>query len=301
MRIQMLEPNHLQLSIRQQAAILNICRSTIYYAPLLSKDSEVANLIREIYLSSDCRYGYRKVTAALDHQGHTINHKKVLRLMQDMGIQGLYPRKFKNTSLKTSNNIYPYLLEGLEITRPNQVWATDITYIALQNRFMYFIAIIDIYSRYIVAHELSANLEASFCIETLKMALTVAIPIIFNTDQGTQFTSAGFIGVLQQHGIQISMDHKGRCFDNIFAERLWRTVKQEAVYYYRPETVKDLEKCLNNFVKWYNHQRLHQSLRYQTPASVYFTGFTRPGGYDGKVCDFPTYPQVQPQLINLMR
>ena len=272
MRIQMLEPNHPQLSIRQQATILSICRAAIYYRPLLSKTGEIANLIKEIYSGSDCRYGYRKVTAALNHQGYTINHKKILRLMQDMGIQGLYPRRFKNTSLKTSHDIYPYLLEGLEITHPNQVWATDITYIALQNRFMYFIAIIDLYSRYIVAYELSANLEANFCITTLRMALTIAIPIIFNTDQGTQFTSLGFIEVLQQHNIQISMDHKGRCFDNIFAERLWRTLKQEAVYYYRPETVKDLEICLKQFVVWYNYQRLHQSLHYQTPAAIYMGG-----------------------------
>ena len=297
----MLEPTHPQLSIRQQASILNICRSTIYYSPLLSKTSEVANLIKEIYLASDCRYGYRKVAAELNHQGYTINHKKVLRIMQDIGIQGLYPRKFKNTSLKTSHKIYPYLLEELEITRPNQVWATDITYIALQNRFMYFIAIIDLYSRYIVAHELSANLEASFCIETLKMALTVAIPHIFNTDQGTQFTSLGFIEVLQQYSIQISMDHKGRCFDNIFAERLWRTVKQEAVYYYRPETVKDLEICLVNFVNWYNHQRLHQSLNYQTPARVYFDSLTRPVDMMEKSATFPHIHEVQPQPINLTK
>ena len=297
----MLEPNHSQLSIRQQTSILNICRSTIYYAPLLSKTSEVANLIQEIYLASDCRYGYRKVTAELNHQGYSINHKKVLRLMQDMGIQGLYPRKFKNTSLKTSHNIYPYLLEGLKITHPNQVWATDITYIALQNRFMYFIAIIDLYSRYIVAYELSSTLEAGFCIETLKMALTLAIPLIFNSDQGTQFTSAGFIAVLQQHSIQISMDHKGRCFDNIFAERLWRTVKQEAVYYYRPETAKDLEICLKNFVNWYNNQRLHQSLSYQTPARVYFTNLTRPVDMMEKSMTFPHIHEAQSQPINLMR
>jgi putative transposase len=267
--MQMLQPHHPQLSIRRQVAILNLCRSALYYKPLLCEISEIANLIKEIYLDSDCRYGYRKITAALVHQGYTINHKKVLRLMQTMGIQGLYPRRFKNTSLKANNAIYPYLLEGLTIAQPNHVWATDITYIAIQNRFMYFIAIIDIYSRYIVAYELSGNLETGFCIDTLKVALTIAIPIIFNTDQGAQFTSLDFIQVLKQYNIQISMDHKGRCFDNIFVERLWRTVKQEAVYYYRPETVKDLEICLKNFVHWYNNHRLHQSLNYQTPAAVY--------------------------------
>lgn len=269
MRKQMLEIYHPNLSIRQQAALLSLCRSSLYYRPLLSKASEIANLIKEIYLSSDCRYGYRKITAALNHQGHITNHKKVLRLMQDMEIQGLCPRKFKNTSLKANHEIYPYLLEGLTIDKPNQVWATDITYLALHNRFLYFIAIIDLYSRYIVSYELSPNLAVDFCLESLQRALVLAIPGIFNTDQGSQFTSDIFIKTLQRHNIQISMDHKGRCFDNIFVERLWRTLKQEAIYYYRPETAKELEICLRNFVFWYNNQRLHQSLDYQTPASFY--------------------------------
>jgi len=269
MRQQMLEFHHPQLSIRQQTAILYLCRASVYYRPLLSQTSEIANLIKDIYLGSDCRYGYRKITAALKHQGYEVNHKKVLRLMQELEIQGLHPQKYKNTSLKDNHELYPYLLEGLLITKPNQVWATDITYIALKNRFMYFIAILDLYSRYIVAHELSATLEKGFCVETLEIALTTGIPMIFNTDQGSQFTSTDFTKVLRQHNIQISMDHKGRCFDNIFVERLWRTVKQEAIYYYRPETVKDLDVCLKKFVVWYNTQRLHQSLNYLTPLAVY--------------------------------
>ena len=267
--MRMLDHHYSELSIRRQVAVLSLCRSTLYYKSLVCKISETANLIKEIYLDSDCRYGYRKITAALACQGHTINHKKVLKLMQKMSIQGLYPKRYKNTSIKANHAIYPYLLAGLTITQPNQVWATDITYLAIQNRFMYFIAIIDLYSRFIVAYELSANLETGFCVETLKAALNVAIPIIFNTDQGAQFTSLDFIQVLKQHNVQISMDHKGRCFDNIFVERLWRTLKQEAIYYYRPETVKELEQCLKSFVDWYNYQRLHQSLNYQTPAAVY--------------------------------
>lgn len=273
MRKQMLEPQHPNLSMRRQVAILNLCRSSLYYRSLLSDVcDETSNLIREIYLNSDCRYGYRKITAELNHQGHAVNHKKVLRLMQSMEIQGLYVLRSKNTSLQGNHNIYPYLLEGLTITHPNHVWSTDITYIYVDNRFMYFIAIIDLYSRYIVTYELSANLEAGFCVETLQRALIIAVPGIFNTDQGSQFTSDDFIKVLQQNNIRISMDHKGRCFDNIFIERLWRTIKYEAVYYYRPETVKDLESCLQKFVFWYNTQRLHQSLNYQTPASVYMGG-----------------------------
>ncbi len=220
MRKHMLDSYHPQLSIRQQVALLNLCRSSLYYKPLLSNTSEIANLIQEVYLSSDCRYGYRKIAAALNQQGHVANHKKVLRLMQEMNIQGLYPRKFKNTSLKSNHEIYPYLLEGLTIHKPNQVWATDITYLALQNRFFYFIAIIDLYSRYIVSYELSANLAVGFCLDNLRMALTFGIPDIFNSDQGSKFTSDAFTQMLQQHNIKISMDHKGRCFDNIFVERL---------------------------------------------------------------------------------
>lgn len=268
----MLENNHAYLSIRQQASILSINRSSIYYKSILNSDSLIGNLIKDIYLESDCRYGYRKITAALRQQNWEVNHKKVQKLMKDMKIQGLYPKKFKNTSIKTSHSIYPYLLDGLIINRPNQVWATDITYIALKNCFMYFIAIIDLYSRYIISYELSANLETCFCESSLKMALKQAVPYIFNTDQGSQFTSAIFTQILKDNNIHISMDHKGRCFDNIFVERLWRTIKQEAVYYYRPETAKDLELCLDNFVTWYNHKRLHQSLNYKTPWSIYAEG-----------------------------
>lgn len=139
----------------------------------------------------------------------------------------------------------------------------------MPNRFMYFIAIIDVYSRYILAYELSSNLEAIFCINTLKSALAKGSPVIFNTDQGSQFTSNEFIRILLQAHVQISMDHKGRCFDNIFVERLWRTLKQEAIYYYRPETLVELETCIDEFVDWYNNKRLHQSLNYRTPKSLY--------------------------------
>lgn len=258
------------LSIRAQAKLLGLCRSGLYYKHLLDADSEIANLIKEIYLDSDCRYGYRKVTASLHKQGFITNHKKVLRLMQDMSIQGLYPRKSKNTSLKNNGHqLYPYLLNDFIIQHPNQVWATDLTYIRVQGRFMYFMAIIDLHSRFIISSELSANMEVDFCVNVLNNALKVGVPQIFNTDQGSQFTSHTFINTLKDAQISISMDHKGRCFDNIFVERLWRTLKQEAIYYYRPETIRELEICLVNFVTWYNYKRLHQSLSYCTPASIY--------------------------------
>lgn len=267
--MQMLEYNLKDLSLSYQCSLLGLCRSSFYYKPLIHDESELANLIQEIYLSSDCRYGYRKITHGLHANNVVVNHKKVLRIMQDMGIQGLYPRKCINTTRKANHTVYPYLLEGLEIKHPNQVWATDLTYIRLPGRFMYFMAIIDLYSRNIIAYELSSNLEAAFCIDVLKRALLMGTPNIFNTDQGSQFTSNDFINLLVAKTIKVSMDHKGRCFDNIFVERLWRTLKQEAIYYYKPETVIELEKCINEFVYWYNNERLHQSLNYNTPSSIY--------------------------------
>ena len=258
------------LSIRKQARLLQICRSNLYYKPILSRDSMIANMVQEIYLMSDCRYGYRKITAELMRQKCLVNHKKVLRIMNLMNIEGLYPRRSINTSIKLKEHrIYPYLLEDVIISRINQVFATDITYIFCDNRFMYFVAIIDLYSRYILSYELSPYMEAGFCTYALKAALTKAIPEIFNTDQGAQFTSNDFIKVLNDNNIKISMDHKGRCFDNIFIERLWRTLKQEAIYYYRPASLSELSSVIDNFVDWYNNKRLHQSLGYKTPSEVY--------------------------------
>lgn len=261
------------LSVRKQAGLLGISRSFFYYEPRLSDDSEIANLIKDVYLSSDCRYGYRKISASLKMEGFEINSKKVRRLMGEMGIEGLYPRRHKNTSISIKEHEkYPYLLTGLAITEANQVWATDITYIKLKDYFMYFVAIIDLYSRYIISYDLSHSLELDSSLLALRSALSSGRPKIFNSDQGCQFTSSEFVLELKSKDIMISMDHKGRCFDNIIVERLWRTLKQEVIYYYRPEDVITLERCLEEFVSWYNNQRLHQSLKYKTPASVYFAG-----------------------------
>lgn len=259
-----------ELSIRKQTSLLGINRSTLYYKPLLSSDSLIANTIGEIYAESDCRYGYRKIGAALKELGLEVNNKKILRLMQEMNLQGLCPRKFPNTSAgDLRHKLYPYLLENLEITKANQVWATDLTYIKIENIFVYFIAIIDLYSRYIVAHDLLHSMEAITCVALLRQALKYRKPEIFNSDQGAQFTSTDFTGLLIENNIEISMDHKGRCFDNIFIERFWRTLKQEAIYYYRPASIAELEKIIGDFIPWYNNKRLHQSLGYRTPASVY--------------------------------
>ncbi len=263
------------LSKRKQARILEIPRSSLYYNSVINNDSEFANLISEIYLSSECRYGYRKITEILNQQGKFVNKKKVLRIMQETGIQGLYPKRYIcTTSSALEHKKYPYLLTGLEIVRPNQVWATDITYIKLYDRFMYVIAVIDLFSRYIVGYDISHTLEAQFCTELISNLLKVSKPEIFNSDQGVQFTSHGFVDQLLSQQVQISMDHRGRCFDNIIVERFWRTLKQEAIYYYRPETIRELEEVINEFIIWYNHKRIHQSLQYATPYAVY-TGAVR--------------------------
>ena len=192
--------------------------------------------------------------------------------MQEMGIEGLYPKQYVNTTIRNKeHSTYPYLLTDLEINKIDQVWATDITYIKINGKFMYFMAIMDLYSRYIISYDLSHSLEADFCVAILAKALSKKVPEIFNTDQGCQYTSNDFTSKLSEKNIKISMDHKGRCFDNIFVERLWRTLKQEVIYYYRPETITSLEQRIEEFVPWYNNQRLHQALKYKTPASIYFS------------------------------
>lgn len=258
------------LSIRKQSELLMVPRTKVYYRNIINDETEIANSIMEIYLSSDCRYGYRKITATLQNQNLIINQKKVLRIMREMGIKGLYPKRKSNTTIRNNEHkVYPYLLTNLEINRVNQVWATDITYIKINNKFMYFMAIIDLHSRYIIAYGLSHSLEVEFCVAILEKALMCSTPEIFNTDQGSQYTSNDFTSKLKIKNIKISMDHKGRCFDNIFVERLWRTLKQEVIYYYQPEDITSLEKKIEEFVPWYNNQRVHQSLNYKTPAFMY--------------------------------
>jgi putative transposase len=257
------------LSLRRQCQLLGISRSRLYGTSILSDESETANHIIEIYGQSGCRYGYRKVHASLQSQGMVINKKKVQRLMKELDIQGLYPKKRQGTITDSSLQIYPYLLDNLLINQTNQVWATDITYIKLPNRFMCLIAIIDLYSRYIVAYGLSHSLDKEFYVYVLQQALKLAKPQIFNSDQGCQFTSHDFVNTLINNNIIISMDHKGRCFDNIRIERFWRTLKQEAIYYYRPETIGSLVSCIDEFIPWYNQTRKHQALAYKTPAELY--------------------------------
>ena len=217
-------------------------------------------------------YGSRRMTAWLRSQGYAVNRKRVTRLMQQMGLEAIYTKPQLSQAAE-GHAIYPYLLRGVKIERVNHVWSTDITYIRLQQGFIYLVAVIDWFSRYVLSWAVSITLDGSFCLEALEQALEVARPDIFNSDQGAQFTSLDFTGRLTAAGIQISMDGRGRALDNVFVERLWRTVKYEEVYLKDYETPHEAMQGLATFFVRYNEWRQHQALGYQTPASVYFGSY----------------------------
>lgn len=225
-------------------------------------------LIDEIYTAKPF-YGKRRITQELQQKGIFIGIKKVRSLMNLMGIEAVYPKP--NLSLRNSEHrVYPYLLRNVPVERVNQVWSTDITYIRMAQGFLYLVAIIDWYSRYVLSWKLSITLEKEFCIEALEEALTISIPEIFNSDQGSQFTSNDFTQKLLEKEIKISMDGRGRCLDNIFVERLWRTVKYEDIYIKDYSTPLEAKHGLTQYFHFYNHKRFHQSLDYKTPAQIYF-------------------------------
>ncbi len=229
---------------------------------------ELMGKIDEIYTELPF-FGWPRMTAQLRREGYEINHKRVRRLMQKMGIQAIYPQP-KGKKSGEPHQIYPYLLRNLAIKRVNQVWSTDITYIRLKGGFMYLTAIIDWYSRYVISWELSNSLDGHFCQVALQRALDQAQPEIFNTDQGTQFTANAFTDILKQAQIKISMDGRGRALDNIFVERLWRSVKYELIYLHEFDNVPELMAALKQYFQFYNHRRIHQSLNYLTPAEIHF-------------------------------
>ena len=267
-----IEPNHDQISIRRQCELLGLNRSSYYYheEPVSDEDIELMRQIDEIYTRCPF-YGSRRITAQLnlDSDGVSWNRKRIQRLMRIMGIRGVAPGP--NTSrAHPDHKIYPYLLRDVVIDRVNQVWSTDITYIPMVKGFMYLVAVIDWYSRYVLSWALSNTLDTSFCIEALQKALDQNTPMIFNTDQGAQFTRLAFTQVLRDKDIQISMDGRGRALDNIFVERLWRTVKYENIYMNEYRTVSELKLGLRLYFEFYNQERLHQSLDYQTPAEIHF-------------------------------
>ena len=269
----MIEPKHPELSIRRQCELVGLNRSTYYWQPAGETALNLALMeqIDKEYTRAPF-YGYRKMTVRLvQKHGYEINHKRMARLMQKMGLQAIYAGP-KTTIADKQHKKYPYLLRGLEIKRPNQVWSTDITYIPMQQGFMYLVAIIDWFSRFVIAWQLSNTLDGSFCLDTLQIALQQGKPEIFNTDQGSQFTANAYVSELEAAGIQVSMDGRGRAFDNIFVERLWRTVKYEDIYIKDYATVPDLFNGLRAYFQLYNYERPHQSLDYQTPAEVHFGG-----------------------------
>ena len=269
----MIEPKH-EISVARQCGLLDVARSSYYYesAGETTLNLELMRLIDAQYMKTPF-YGSPRMTEVLKRKGYQVNHKRIERLMQVMGIAAIYPKKHTSQP-QPLNRIYPYLLDHLEISRPDQVWASDITYIRLAHGFVFLTAVMDWFSRYVLAWELSILLDKEFCLTALDRALGISRPEIFNSDQGGQFTSPDFTGRLEAKGIRISMDGRGRVFDNVFIERLWRTVKYEEVYLHAYETVDEARRRLASYFIFYNTERLHSSLGYQTPRDVYFGGST---------------------------
>jgi putative transposase len=258
-----------RLSIRRQCDLLGLSRGSWSYTPRGENEEnlQLMHLLDEQYTRTPF-YGVLRMTAWLQRQGYAVNEKRVRRLLRSMGLMAIYPSP--KTSLPApSHRIYPYLLRGEAITRPDFVWSTDITYIRLAHGFVYLVAIMDWYSRYVLAWRLSNSLETHFCVEALEHALAGTAPEIFNSDQGAQFTSVEFTRRLDQRGVRISMDGRGRALDNAFVERLWRSVKWEEVYVHSYQSVSDAWHGLNRYFVSYNQERPHQALGYRTPAEVH--------------------------------
>ena len=256
-------------SVRRQCDLLGLSRSSLYYAPA-GETAENLRLMRLIDTEYTAHpfYGSRRMTAWLIRQGETVNRKRVQRLLRLMGLEAIYPKP-RLSAAGRGHRIYPYLLRGMRIERPDQVWSTDITYVPLVSGFMYLAAIIDWFSRYVISWRLSNTLDGSFCLEMLEEALSRGCPEVFNTDQGVQFTAQAWTSRLESAGAAVSMDGRGRCLDNVFVERLWRTVKYEHVYLHGYEAVPALERGLGRYFQFYNEERLHQALDYRTPWEVY--------------------------------
>lgn len=268
-RIGLIEREKSELSLSHQAELLGISRSSLYYQPRGPSEEEVRlkHRIDEIYTKYPF-YGSRKIAAHLHREGEVINRKTVQRHMREMGIVAIYPGP--NLSRRQhKEHVFPYLLRNLTIREPNHVWGIDITYIRMQKGWMYLVAVLDWYSRYVVSWKLDHTLEMPFVVSTVQQALRVAVPQIWNSDQGSHFTSPSYQQLLLDAQVKISMDSKGRALDNIFTERLWRTVKYEEVYIHDYASPKEAHRQLEQYFQFYNHERPHQSLNYKTPVEVY--------------------------------
>ena len=264
-----MDRGHPEISLRRQCELLGVNRSGLYYQPAGESERNLLlmRLIDEEYTRLPF-YGSRRWVEWLDEQGYSVNRKRVSRLMEVMGIEAVYPKP-RLSQPGEGHKIYPYLLAGVEVTRVNQVWSTDITYIRMDGGFVYLVAVMDWFSRFVLSWALSVTMEVGFCMEALQRALRRGRPEIFNSDQGSQFTSDQFTGALKARGIAISMDGRGRCFDNIFIERLWRSLKHEEVYLRDYTMMPEARDGIGNWFRFYNHERLHQSLGYRTPAKLY--------------------------------
>lgn len=272
-RRSLIVPSQPHISIRKQAELLHISRASIFYRPVIDQqDINTMAKIDEIFTARPF-YGSRRIMHDLEEDyGIGICRDHVRRLMRIMGLEAIYPKQSRNTSIPdASHTKYPYLLAGITASYPNHIWGTDITYIRLEQGWCYLMAILDWYSRYVVGWKLSSTMESVFCIEAMREAIkSHGVPEISNSDQGSQFTDHGFTGLLADHGAQISMDGRGRCMDNIFTERLWRTVKYEEVYLKSYRSIEEARMNLTAYFDFYNNKRRHQSLDYRTPSEVYY-------------------------------
>ncbi len=254
--------------MRQQCVLLELNRSGLYYEPQEQVDDVVLmNEIHEIWIKHPY-FGYRRIKEMLVRAGYRINRKRVARLMKSMNLAAIYPKPKTSTPNK-EHRVYKYLLRDYEVVKPNQVWMTDITYIPMRSGFVYLVGLIDVHSRYIVGWNISTYLETENCLSALEKALKIGVPEILNSDQGCQFTSDAWVQMVTASNIQISMDGAGRCLDNIFIERFWRSLKREDVYLKAYENVADARKNIAAYIDFYNNRRPHQSLGYKTPAEVY--------------------------------
>jgi putative transposase len=257
------------LSVVRQCELLDLPRSSFYYTPVPISETDLTLMRRldEQYTATPF-YGSRRMQVALAERGHVVNRKHIQRLMRLMGLEAIGPKP-RLSQANPDHRVYPYLLRDVPITHVDQVWSTDITYVRLRHGFVYLVAIMDWFSRYVVAWELSVTVDGQFCLDALQRALATRHPSIFNTDQGAQFTSHAFTGLLRDAGVQISMDGRGRALDNVFVERLWRSVKYEEIYLHDYDSVWAAHRGLDRYFRFYNQARPHQSLDYRTPAAVY--------------------------------
>lgn len=276
----MLDPDNQRISLRRQCDLLGLSRSTACYRPReeAPENLKLREVIDEQYTATPF-YGVARMTAHLRRHGWAVNPKRTRRLMREMGLTAIYPKP-RLSAPEKAHKRYPYLLRDMTVDRPDQAWASDITYVRLRGGFVYLTAVMDWRSRYVLSWELSNTLDAAFCVEALDRALTISRPEIFNTDQGSQFTSAAFTSRLEAAGVKISMDGRGRMYDNIFVERLWRTVKYEEVYLHHYEDMEAAWRSLARYFRFYNRERPHQALEWRTPHEVYFE--TREAG-DSKI------------------